>query len=155
MNSEKRIDYFIRSEPKGDDLAALLRHGVRACDQFLFALTGMVLDDSATSLMADLRLHLRGCEERTEYPAGRLPWGTMNVCTYDFNPDSLSILLEATDHLYGWVEPALPNDLCLMRGDEPWLITMASDRVALLALSSSERDEVHAAIPGLTLVRRT
>lgn len=78
--------------------------------------------------------------------------GTVTVCIHALTEASVQVLLDAWDRLFGWAEPQLPNDLCLLRDDDAWLITMASDRVAILAVDDVEFQRVTATVPGLRLV---
>jgi len=146
-----RVDLRIAREPRGPQLRALLEVGLDYCDRFLVALTDMKRSQRAEELLASLEPFLIERRETNEYPAGSVPWCTITVSTYRLNRASLELLLAATDRLFDWLEPELPNDLCLLRGDEAWLITMASDRVALLALDGPERLDVSQRIPGLRL----
>lgn len=146
-----RTDYRIRSEPRGAVLRDLLLLGARQSDQFLVTKTGMQLSTRAELLLAQLEPHLVDRRDVTEFPGGRLPWGTIEVRTYQLVPATLDLLLAATPSLYDWQEPDLPGDLTLLSSGEPWLITMASDRVALLALEPNEFAEVAQAIPALRL----
>lgn len=147
-----RIDYRIVGEPRGESLEAILAQSLDVCDGFLFALTDMHRSGHAEQLIADMEPFLISRIETNEYPAATLPWGTVTVCRYRLTATSVRTLGEATSRLYDWQEPDLPNDLCLMRGDEAWLITMASDRVAILALEEAERSALCAAVSKLKLV---
>jgi hypothetical protein len=111
----------------------------------------MNLTDHAKSVLDSSSPFLLECEETDRYPAAVLPWGTVTICSYSLTLESARILLSATNRLFDWLEPDLPNDLCFLKGDEPWLITMASDRVALLALEQEEMDSLCRRIPGLRL----
>ncbi len=122
------------------------------CDTLLFVLTGMDLSDRARTLLAELEPVLKSRVESNAYPAGILPWGTVTVCRYSFNERSREIVAGATDHLFGWLEPDLPSDLCLLRDAIPWLTTMASDGVGVLSLSDVEHDHVTRLLPRLRLL---
>jgi hypothetical protein len=148
-------DYTIVGEPRGTTLASLLRESTRFCDHFLFALTDMVLSLEGQRVLEVLAPFLINCGEAKEYPAGTLPWGTIRICRYSMTSESAQLLEAATDHLFGWQEPDLPNDLCLMRGDDPWLITMSNERRAVLVLNADQLDEIRAAIPRLRFAEQT
>ena len=144
-------DYQIVGEPRGQTLRALLAISSRFCDEFLVAHTKLTLSDRGVQLCDALSEFLIECADTDEYPAGRLAWGTIRVCRYALTPASLGVIESACDHLFDWQEPALPNDLCLMRGSQAWLVTMASDRTAVLSLDPDQREVVCTAVPGLRL----
>jgi hypothetical protein len=111
----------------------------------------MRLSDQASQVLTSIQPYLVESKETNEYPGGVLPWGTVQVNRYRLDNQLLKIVVSATDHLFEWQEPLLPNDLCLLMGREPWLITMASDRVALLNLDREEVLEVQETIPSLRI----
>ncbi len=69
---------------------------------------------------------------------------------YDYGPECAELLKQATDRLYGWLQPALPEDLCLLRADgSEWLVTIAHEHTSYLCLSSGEHTRLVNAIPQL------
>jgi hypothetical protein len=148
-----RRDFRIAQEPRGKQLEGLLSTALTYCDRFLLALSKMKLDQSGERILEELRPFQLSSVEASEYPAATLPSGrTVTVQTYRLTAKSAERLRRATDRLYCSVEPGLPNDLCLLRGDEPWLITMASDRVAILALDEAELEVLRRRLPDMRLV---
>lgn len=147
-----RTDLLIVGEPRGAQLRALLELGLVYCDRFLVATTGVVLSARAAELLSRLEPFLLDRRETSEYPAGSLPWGTVTVATYGLDPGSLELLLSAAVGLFDWCEPELPGDLCLLRGGEPWLITMASDGEAVLSLEDVEWLDLRQRLPELRLI---
>lgn len=145
-------DYRLGHEPRGDELEALLSRAGEYCDRFLVALSGMELSEAGNQLLERLTPFLIQREETNHYPAATLPWGTLTVCTYRLDAQSRLILSAAAHRLFQWVEPDLPNDLCLLRGEQPWLVTMASDRVAIVTLDERQRDRLRETIPALRLL---
>jgi len=111
----------------------------------------MPLSASGLTLLQELVPYRIGCAEVSEYPAAQLLDETVTVCRYSLSPDSVAVLRRAARRLYAWAEPDLPNDLCLMRGSEPWLITMAADHAASLIISPGELDRLQARVPGLAV----
>jgi hypothetical protein len=60
------------------------------------------------------------------------------------------VLKKATNALYGWVQPELPEDLCLLRDEkEAWLVSIAHERDSYLCLSEDERSRLLDALPQL------
>ena len=145
-------DYRIVREPRGEVLRSLLAYGATRCESFLVALTDMRRDEEAERVLSALDPFRVRREETNEYPAGKLPWGTITVETYSLNPASLEIVSSATDHLYGWQEPELPNDLCFLIEGDPWLTTIASDRVAIISETRQGITALCSAIPTLRVL---
>jgi hypothetical protein len=75
----------------------------------------------------------------------------VRVDTYHLTPDTIDLLLSASDRLLQWQEPELPNDLSLLQGDRPWLTNMANERLAILTLSDREKALLEEAVPELRL----
>jgi len=64
----------------------------------------------------------------------------------------VEVLTKSASGLYDWVQPSLPEDLCLLRPDEtPWLVTISHERDAYLVLDAKEHVELVREIPELTL----
>jgi len=146
-------DYLITAEPRGDQLKQLFEAAAEVCNRFLVVRTDMPLRAEGTALLTRLRPMLLTEEETDTYPGGILPWGTLTVLTYELTPRVLELATKATDRLFDWLEPDLPNDPCFLRDGDPWMITMASDREAILVLSDGERDRVLNSVRGLRLRR--
>jgi hypothetical protein len=65
---------------------------------------------------------------------------------------SAQILKSATDHLFGWEQPDLPEDLCLLREDgTPWLVTIAHEGDGTFLLTEEELRQLLEAIPDLPI----
>jgi len=68
--------------------------------------------------------------------------------------ESACILQGATDGLYDWRSPSLPEDLCFLRQDmSPWLTSIAHEHDSYLTLSEEERSFLDASFPELDLAR--
>ena len=105
-------------------------------------------------MLDELAPYLMSTEDTSESPASATPFGTFTVCTYRLTPAAAVIIRGATDGLYGWAEPTLPQDLCFMSGSGPWLITLGSDRESLLIATRAEVATIRANVPGLRLRER-
>lgn len=144
-------DYLVTREPQGETLRNLISIAAERCNTFLFVLEDMALSERGTEVVARLEPMLLSREETNEYPAGTLPWDTVTAYTYRVTPESVAIVCEATDRLFSWLQPDLPNDLCFLRNGRPWMTTMASDRELLLTLDEAEYRELRSRLRGLRL----
>ena len=68
-------------------------------------------------------------------------------------PETAKILGEAVEGLFDWIEPELPEDLCILRPDgSPWLVTISHEQDAYFQLSDKEKGELTELVPDLRLV---
>ena len=92
-------------------------------------------------------------EERvksTRWPGTDIFGTQADVFYFRLEAGSAKVLREATDHLFGWCQPDLPEDLCFLREDRrPWLVTIAHERDGYLVLSEWERMQLVHVLPGL------
>lgn len=139
-------------EPRGNVLHGLIRAATDACDRFTVELSGMYLSPHARDVQRKLEPFLIGCADVTMAPTGRMLAGDeVTLCTYRLVPEAATILRDAADHLYAWVEPDLPQDLCFLRGGDTWLINEASEEGAALLLTREEAEALQIKVPGLSL----
>lgn len=131
---------------------SLLDASLGSCDEFLLALTQMELRQSGKLVLLELSPFLLGCEKTALYPAGyMLDEDAITVCRYRLTADAIGILKRAARHLYAWQEPELPNDLCILRSGEPWLVTTAADEGGSLYLDQDELVAIQYLIPALRI----
>jgi hypothetical protein len=72
------------------------------------------------------------------------------VNQYRLDEASVPLLADAADGLFDWVQPALPEDLCLLRLDgTPWLVNIAHEEEAWLMLPDEEYQQLVGKLPQL------
>lgn len=92
--------------------------------------------------------------ERREWPGTRLPGGSATVYLVRLTKRSLETLCSRASRLYEWVQPRLPEDLCLMRNrSRSMLVSISHERDAYLLLSKDEQQELLSAVPNLRIRR--
>lgn len=129
-------------EPRGDDLAQLLR--------------GLVALGAASIQLTYARKPSRRAPGETVSPRlaafvlrDELARNATRKVRYRLTHEVLAVLLDATDHLYGWLLPALPDDLVVLRADGTFMLeTIAHEREAWLRLSEAEEARLRRAWPG-------
>ena len=68
------------------------------------------------------------------------------------SPGTASILAEVADGLFSWIQPNLPEDLCLFRKEgEPWLVSIAHEKDAYMVLPPEESAALTESIPTVSL----
>ena len=77
--------------------------------------------------------------DEDRWPGTQLIGQTASVYHFKFNHESLIALQEFSTRLYQWIQPDLPEDLCLLRSpDEPWLVSITHENDSYLILSEPE-----------------
>lgn len=101
-----------------------------------------------------LRPWLESEERRSVWPGTHLLDSTAIVRSYLVTPRSIHLVLDAGSGTFNaWVQPALPEDLCLYRADgAPCLVTTAHEDYAEVRPDSQEARALVAALPGVRLV---
>jgi hypothetical protein len=126
-------------EPVGGSYAALLRVALAYC------VTGSVvvreelnLEEEGRSILRALGHDLDPPREVTEWPGTQLHGHAALLHEFRFNDRTLAVLLRI-ERLYAWVQPRLPEDLCLYRPNgAPWLVSISHERDSYLDLSEPE-----------------
>ena len=151
-----RATYDLRAEPTGSAYRELVAAAQECCSAALLVVRpGVALAATALAALDRLRPWLVNAEPRAVWPGTRLLSGTATVHRYRFGEETATVLAEAAGGLFDWVQPALPEDLCLLRPDgAAWLVTIAHERDGYLVLTAAERAALVARIPELALSRR-
>jgi hypothetical protein len=147
--------YTIADEPVAEAYEALLEFALGHCSAGLMVLRDTELSSSVAHFLGQINAWLIGKERRSSWPGTELIGHEATVLRFSYNKNVREILANATDRLYGWISPGLPEDLCLIRPDDcPLLVSIAHERDGYLDLHRGE----HAALLGnvpLRLIRET
>lgn len=136
--------YTITKEPWGDVYRSFLRLALDRCD------TGILVRrraDKSTPTMVEFlkRVHpfVISAEEQSRWPGTELIGHKATVIRFRYGEGVIDELVNATSHLYGWIEPELPEDLCLIRPDgRPWLVSISHEKDSYLDLDQGEHRSV-------------
>jgi len=134
----------------------VLRHAAEVCQSAILVLRPTIrLEVSGAAILTALLPFERRREDSTSWPGTELFFGeTASVIEFELNEPVLEILARAPG-LFAWVQPSLPEDLCLLRADgSAWLTTIAHERAAYLQLRVGELASLSAVVPSLKLERR-
>ena len=142
--------YTLSRALRVDEYFSILDYGVSCAGTFtLVERSELALSDDAKHVLRELEPHLISLAMVTEWPGTRLHGpGAAKLRRYRLVNDSATILRAAAG-LYAWVQPALPEDLSLWAGDEPWLVTISLERDAYMRLTDVVRDGLLKFIPSL------
>jgi hypothetical protein len=103
----------ITEEPRGATYEALVGAAANLCDRFSLYTTGMKLAPSGMEALERLVPSQLAARETYVVPGTTFALETVTLREFQVTPASLSVVVNATDRLFGWAEPALPNDLAL------------------------------------------
>lgn len=146
-----RRPYTFTVEPRGILYEELLDLGAVYCNQALLVIReSCALSKNAQKTLQRLHRFEAARERRSEWPGTELHGGEALVLFYRLNEDSISEFKKASNALFSWKQPELPEDLCLLRSDgSPWLVTIAHEQDAYLELSEDEYARVVRSLPSL------
>ncbi|HET8569640.1 MAG TPA: hypothetical protein VFM93_11730 [Candidatus Limnocylindria bacterium] len=153
-----RRTYEIGAEPRGHTYNDLLYRSFPWCAELLLVVVPLAggadpLLPGGRAVLEELAPFLRTVTDEREWPGTRLEGGaTGRVHRYTLHPEVLDVLARATDRLYGWTPPSLPQDIALIRGDgEPFLATVTLEAWASLSLEPEEHAQLASDLPELAL----
>lgn len=151
-----RIQLTIDLEPTGETYATFLGLASRWSSTALLVVRGRLgLSESAAALIAQLEPFLLERSDASSWPGTTLLEDTATVSTYRLDPTVVDALAAATNGLFGWQQPELPEDLCLLRpGGEPWLVTIAHEGDAYVVVDPTELEVLRRDLPDLAAVLR-
>ena len=149
--------FNIIEEPIGKIYSKLLNQSLQYCDAFLFVVRpSMPQSESLKKIIEDLQSHIVNKEDKSEWPGTKLINNTATIYKFKLNHETVDFLTSKTHNLYSWLQPDLPEDLCLLRADKnPWLVTISHEKDGYLLLSMQEKENLVKAIPGLALAGNT
>jgi len=133
--------YEFVSEPKGKTYEMLLDHALMTCNTALLVVRDSVrLEASAEKILKKLDKFLKSKVNDSKWPGTKLLYGaTATIYRYKYNGNSAEVLKEATERLYGWQQPKLPEDLCLFRPNgSSCLVSIAHEKNGYLELTQEE-----------------
>lgn len=156
VSASTKAVYDLVIEPQYNCYRQLILHALGWCSSFQIVVrhnlpTGL----GVTQLLDKLRFFLISKSEEHEWPGTRLLDETATVYRYRFCRESASIMVEVAERLFAWIQPNLPEDLCLLRFDgSPWLVTIAHESDGYLILTRKELRNLVSTIPCLSLNER-
>jgi hypothetical protein len=136
----------------GTVYSRLIGFALRECHLALLVVRPeMGLSARGVQVVAKLKPFIYHVADVDRWPGTQLFECTASVHHLKFNQESLFVLQEFSTRLYQWIQPDLPEDLCLLRGpDEPWLVSITHENDSYLILSDPELAALTAEIPDVT-----
>lgn len=144
-----RRTFEIAVEPRGGTYHDLIYRSFPWCAELVLVTVplegGDPLLPDGRRVLTELEPFRRSTTMGPAWPGTRLGGdGVGQVHRYQVEPPLLDVVATATDHLYGWRPPALPQDIALLRGDgSPFLVTVTQQEWAALELDPDEEAALH------------
>jgi hypothetical protein len=143
-------------EPRGHVLRRLIRSAAAFSDTAMVVLRDdLGLSDQGQALLGRLQPYLRETKRGSEWPGTVLFGSEATLLRFTLTEPVLQELVNATEGLYGWRQPDLPEDLALIRADgTASLASISHENDAFLELSDTEYQSLAKAVPGLAALVR-
>lgn len=140
--------FFFLSEPRGKVWRDVLNAAADLCS------TGLVVVRPEAPLDAEgARCAAALAAFGVSAPPGAWPGEALRtgeILRFALGPETFALLAAASDGPFEWIQPDLPEDLCLLRPDgAPWLVVLAHARDASLILTLPERASLVRRFPRL------
>lgn len=151
-----QIKLTIEREPTDETYRSLIRLATRWCSTALLVVRERLgLSEPGAAVTRQLEPFLLERSDSSVWPGTVLLDGAASVSTYRLDPSVVESLSTATRGLFGWQQPELPEDLCLLReGDEPWLVTIAHEGDGYVVLKPGELEEIRRDLPEFATLLR-
>lgn len=148
--------FDLLEEPRGDVLRRLLRSTASfATSAMLVLRDDLQLSEAGQSLLGRLQPHRLETRRGSAWPGTVLLGSEATLLRFALTEPVLEALLGAAEGLYGWQQPALPEDLALVRADGTvCLASISHERDAFLELTDGEYASLVKAVPELTTLAR-
>jgi hypothetical protein len=145
-------EYDLVEEPKGQLYRQLLFYALLRCDSMSLVLRpGLGLTETGEEFLALNKAYVQSAGVVSKWPGTELVGGVAIIIYFVFCEPLVQQLVHFSQGLYQWVQPHLLEDLCLYRGNEPWLVSVAHEKIGWLRLGEQERSELITALPELVL----
>jgi hypothetical protein len=141
--------YTINGDLSHTMYCELLTYATEVCSQALLVVRRTLpLHGGGAKVLADLQPFLLKKRESREWPGTILSNSTASVFCYNFDSNCASILQNAAESLFSWLQPDLPEDLCLLKAnEEPWLVSISHEKDSFLNLTYEEKERLLKALP--------
>ncbi len=143
-----RSTYDLVGSLAGETYSKVLSYALTCCRIGLLVELDFDLSERGHSVLRSLEPHLIEKKREKRWPGTVLLNSEATVLRFNLTRESMRVVSRATDHLYGWRQPELPEDLCLLRGDgTEWLASIAHEDDGYFNLSDDEFRSLCTTIP--------
>lgn len=145
--------YTIKNKITKEQYHEIIRYSLNTCTSFQLVIRKSIINNnSVNKILKDLHSFFINKTESSEWPGTKLTSEQASIFVFQLNNISARILIESTDGLFEWIQPDLPEDLCLIRSNGiPWLITISHEKDAYFNISPEEKVILQNCISNLIL----
>jgi hypothetical protein len=145
--------YDLEAEPSLALYHGLIDFALECCPLALLVLRPeLELAEAGQEVLGSLDPYVEERVKSTRWPGTEIFGAQADVFYFRLEAGSAKVLREATDHLFGWRQPDLPEDLCFLReGRTPWLVTISHERDGYFVFNEVEVREIVQALPDLKI----
>lgn len=146
-----RRQFRLGCEPRGASYEALLRRVAEFSSLVLVVVRDdLGLTDEARQLLNELDKLGSSQMRASEWPGTQLLGGEASIWRAPVTDKLVEILVRASDSLYGWQQPQLPEDLAFLRTDGSTVLgTVAHEEDGWLELADQEYSSIVASCGAL------
>lgn len=144
-----KYTYNLLFEPSNQDYYDLLDYASAECRYALVVIRDTIqINVEGMEVLKRLSTYLYREKQTDEWPGTKLINRQARILEYHYVPEVVEILKTAVTRLYKWLQPDLPEDLCLLRVDEtPWLVTISHENDGFFVLSEQEQNHFFNTLP--------
>ena len=144
---------FIICDTKNDaSYKKLIDLAFDVCDEFILVdrnSTSLYLEDCGMLVLEKLKGSLKEMKKESEWVSNRLFDQTASVYYYRTDNEAREIIKGASNSLYSWVHPNLPEDLSFIKNGTPWLINNSHEHESYIETDDKEEIRKLLKIDGL------
>lgn len=146
-----RLVFDVLQEPRGEVLHVLFRALAPRSSSILMVLRDdLGLSQTGQGLLSRLQPHLLERTQGSEWPGTKLLDDEATILRFASSDGVLNELMIASEGLYGWCQPDLPEDLAFIREDGTAILTsICHEHDAYLAISDDEYQSLVVSVPNL------
>lgn len=143
--------YVLKKEPSPGAFADILDHGLTQCAFALLVVQPLKrISPQAAGILQKLEPYLVEKKVTPQWPGTKLSGGTGLVHRYKLEQPFVDEIAKMNDHLYSWLQPDFPEDICLLRENgEPWFVSIAHEKDGYFSLPDDDRSGLIQKIPEL------
>lgn len=138
--SKPRVRLGFVDEPSGPAYRELIDRALETGGEALLVIRDDIpLSDAGKRFLDKLSASVVRQETSSQWPGTVLLDGSAKLVYLTITPLVAEALKGATDRLFGWVQPDLPEDLCFFTtGGDVWLVSIAHEADAYMEVAASE-----------------
>ena len=141
--------YLLKTEPSPGAFCDIFDHAVDRCG-FAVAVVRPLsrMSPRGEEVLKRLEPFLAEKKVSNKRPGSKVLAENALLYKYKYGAPFSDAVQELNDHLYNWLQPNFPEDICLLReNEEPWFVSCSNKKVSYFSLAEPEKNELVQKIP--------